>query len=272
MHSQLCDNNNASLFDDEINHQLNSASKHCLADLSGSSLMDRVDSKFLLPTEQLLQVLNSCINYYSVLEIEDKSIFHYRNIYFDNNELKFYNQHHNRKLNRNKVRHRNYSDSDISYLEVKFKNNKGRTIKTRMSADNDPSIALDSGYAFLKQQGIAAPEHLRPSQLCTYNRISLANNQLSERITIDLNLSFTNQMGSKPRATEHNKAFKLSNYIIAELKQDKLNRHSPFFQLMRELAIRPQGFSKYCMGVSLSNKQVKSNRFKSNILKLHKGV
>ena len=269
MHSQLCENNIAFSFDDEINHQLNGATKHALADLSGTSLMDRVDSKFLLPMDQLLRALHSCIDNYSVLEIQDKSIFHYRNIYFDNNELAFYNQHHNRKLNRNKVRHRNYTDSNISFLEVKFKNNKGRTIKTRQSVDNDPYLALDSGYLFLEQQGISSPEQLKPSQLCTYDRISLANNELSERITLDLNLSFTNQIAAD---RDNNRAFRLANYVIAELKQSKLNRSSPFFQLMRELGIRPQGFSKYCMGVSLSNNQVKTNRFKPNLLKLQKGA
>ena len=269
MHSQLCESNFAFSFDDEISHQLNSATKHSLADLSGTSLMDRVDSKFLLPMDQLLRTLHSSIDNYSVLEIQDKSIFHYRNIYFDNNELAFYKQHHNRKLNRNKVRHRNYTDSNISFLEVKFKNNKGRTIKTRQSVDNDPCIALDSGDLFLKQQGISSPEQLKPSQLCTYDRISLANNELSERITIDLNLSFTNQIGVD---RDNNQAFRLSSYAIAELKQNKLNRSSPFFQLMRELGIRPQGFSKYCMGVSLSNDQVKTNRFKSNLLQLQKGA
>jgi len=272
MHSQLCNKNNAFSFDDEINHQLNSATKHCLADLSSSSLMDRVDSKFLLPVDQLLNVLNRCTNYYSALEIQDKSIFHYKNIYFDNNELTFYNQHHNRKLNRHKVRHRNYTDSNISYLEIKFKTNKGRTIKTRQPTDNNPFTALDSGYTFLKQQGITTPEHLIPSQLCAYNRISLANNDLSERITLDLNLSFTNQVTEKLNAHQNSQAVRLSDYVVAELKQNKLNRQSPFFQLMREIGIRSQGFSKYCMGVSLSNRQVKSNRFKANIIKLQRGA
>ena len=56
---------------------------------------------------------------------------------------------------------------------------------------------------------------------------------------------------------------------MAELKQEKLNRQSPFYRLMREMGIRPKGFSKYCMGQSLTNnKHIKSNRFKANLIRL----
>ena len=66
-------------------------STHELSGLVNSSLMDRVDSKFLLPTSALLQVLNSCNAFYSLLKIEDATIFQYDNIYFDTNLLDFYN-------------------------------------------------------------------------------------------------------------------------------------------------------------------------------------
>jgi len=257
-------------FENTIDQLLKSANKHSLADLSDSSLMDRVDSKFLLPADQLPHVLNICSNHYSALEIADKSKFQYQNIYFDTPLLDFYNQHHNRKLNRHKVRHRYYADSGISYLEVKFKTNKGRTVKTRQLVDNQPREALDSSYVFLKQQGITAPDSLKPSQLCTYDRISFANQQLTERITLDLNLSWTN---SQSWNFDSSQAVTMPNFVVAELKQEKRDRNSPFFQLMREIAIRPQGFSKYCMGVSLTKKQqVKSNRFKANILQLQRGA
>jgi hypothetical protein len=273
MHSQLCNKNSTFSFEDEIDQLLKRAAKHNLTDLSDSSLMNRVDSKFLLPVDQLLNVLNKCNNYYSALEIQNKSVFHYKNIYFDTRELDFYNKHHNRKLNRHKVRHRNYADSGISYLEVKFKTNKGRTIKTRQPVDNNPSTALDSSYSFLKQQGIIAPDCLKPAQLCTYDRISFASQQLSERITLDLNLNFTNWINRKSSTADDSQAYKMPTFVIAELKQAKRDRKSPFFQLMRELGIRPQGFSKYCMGVSLTNQpQIKSNRFKANIIKLQRGA
>ena len=65
----------------------------------------------------------------------------------------------------------------------------------------------------------------------------------------------------------------LSDFYIAELKQAKLDRQSPFYKLMREMNIRPKGFSKYCMGQTLTNnKHIKSNRFKQNLIKLNKGA
>ena len=44
--------------------------------------------------------------------------------------------HQNKKLNRYKIRQREYLISDISFFEIKFKSNKGRTIKKRIKTKN----------------------------------------------------------------------------------------------------------------------------------------
>ena len=41
----------------------------------------------------------------------------------------FFLDHHNRRVNRNKIRFREYVGSNLTFLEVKTKNNKGKTIK-----------------------------------------------------------------------------------------------------------------------------------------------
>jgi len=255
--------------DAQIGTTLNSFSSHNLTGIANSSLMNRIDSKFLLPVDSLIQVLNACKSYYSLLKIDGVSVFQYDNIYFDTTELNFYNNHHNRKLNRYKVRHRHYADVGTSYLEVKFKNNKGRTIKNRRIAEKDENIALSSNHDFLKNNGIARAKSLIATQKVDYQRISLANDAQRERLTLDLNINFASTLEqSKP---EDN--YTLSNFYIAELKQEKLDRQSPFYRLMREMSIRSKGFSKYCMGHALTNnKHIKSNRFKANVIKLNNGV
>ena len=243
--------------------------KHDLSDLKNSELMDRVDSKFLLPVDTLSHILASCNNFYSVLTIDDVNLFQYNNIYFDTANLDFYRSHHNRKLNRYKVRHRNYADVGSSFLEVKFKNNKGRTIKTRCASDDKPSAALISNARFLDSNGIEQSNSLIASQSCNYQRISLANDAQHERLTLDLNVNFINQLNN----SNFENSYILSNFYIAELKQEKLNRQSPFYRLIREMAIRSKGFSKYCMGVSLTNnKHIKTNRFKANLMRLERGA
>ena len=48
---------------------------------------------------------------------------------------KFYNDHHNQRVNRHKIRFREYVDSGLIYLEVKCKTNKGKTVKKRLKVD-----------------------------------------------------------------------------------------------------------------------------------------
>jgi hypothetical protein len=255
--------------DSQIGTTLKGYSSHDLTGIANSSLMNRIDSKFLLPVDSLIQVLNACKSYYSLLKIDGVSVFQYDNIYFDTTQLNFYNHHHNRKLNRYKVRHRHYADVGTSYLEVKFKNNKGRTIKNRRIAERDGDIALSSNHDFLKNNGIDCPNSLIATQEVGYQRISLANDAQRERLTLDLNVNFANTLEQSKAENDYT----LSNFYIAELKQEKLDRQSPFYQLMRKMSIRPKGFSKYCMSHALTNNQsIKSNRFKANVIKLNNGA
>jgi hypothetical protein len=64
----------------------------------------------------------------------------------------------------------------------------------------------------------------------------------------------------------------MDHLVIAELKQDRVQRQSPFYQLMRSMHVRPYRFSKYCMGVMAlqQNTDLKSNRFKHKKLVLDK--
>ena len=95
-----------------------------------------------------------------------------------------------------------------------------------------------------------------------FNRITLVGKKLNERLTLDLNLSFKS----------NGKQASLENIIIAELKQERVSRTSPFFKTMKALMIRPYRLSKYCIGViELYGKQnVKYNRFKKKLLRIKK--
>ena len=70
-------------FDTNVTDAISKYTKHDLSDLKNSELMDRVDSKFLLPVDTLSHILASCNNFYSVLTIDDVNLFQYNNIYFD---------------------------------------------------------------------------------------------------------------------------------------------------------------------------------------------
>ena len=105
---------------------------HCLAEQMQARLMNRVDTKFLVPAYLLDACLRGLEHHYSILEIDGRRRFTYDTLYFDTPERQLYLDHHNGKLNRFKLRIRHYRETGDSFLEVKKKNNRERTIKNRL--------------------------------------------------------------------------------------------------------------------------------------------
>ena len=104
--------------------------EHSLDQASKLSLMSRFDTKYLLPLHLLPLLLQKMEQEYTVLQVNSKKVHEYETQYFDTPSFRFYLQHHNKKLNRPKVRLRNYAQSNAAFLEVKYKNNKKRTEKS----------------------------------------------------------------------------------------------------------------------------------------------
>ncbi len=246
-----------------IDKALNQFATHGLSDVNNAKLMDRVDSKFVIPVELLPQLLEKSRNYYSLLSVDGESLNDYHNVYFDTDNFSYYNMHHNGKLNRIKVRHRHYRTSGAAFLEIKFKSNTGRTLKTRIPADTDAKRAIAEHKDFLLDQGVSDLGKLQPSQIVGYQRICLASESLGERVTLDTKASFVDPVSGREVV--------LNDVVIIELKQRRIDRQSPFYRLLRSLGMRPQSFSKYCAGVSMTTtNRVKTNRFKGDINKVTK--
>lgn len=53
----------------------------------------------------------------------------------------------------------------------------------------------------------------------------------------------------------------LPGVAIAEVKRERGHNQSEFARLMKEERIRPTGFSKYCIGVSMLYPAIKHNQF-----------
>lgn len=225
-----------------------------LTDLNKASLMDRVDSKFMIPMSFLPTLLSQLTNDYRVLDIDGKRCFTYQNQYLDTPNMDLYTEHHNGKLNRYKVRQRCYVDTATEYLEVKLKNNKQRTIKTRIKLAND--INNDNiRNNFIKSEMNDRHQNLNVVQQSGYKRIALANEEKAERLTLDFSLWY--------KSTDGKRTVNLPDFFIAELKQIKKSKSSPFYQLMSKHNVFPSSFSKYCIGCALLYPDIlKVNRFK----------
>lgn len=239
---------------------INSYTGVSLSDMDQVKLMNRTDRKFWFNRNQLSDILKSLEQNYSVLEIEGKRMMSYESTYYDTLDDLMYYTHHRGKLNRYKIRRRNYMISGISFLEIKFKNNKGRTIKKRIPTQYEMPQFSEKDTQFIKEKSPYQPHLLKPSLINNFKRITLVNKNMHERCTIDLHLNYTYQ----------GKKYLMDDLVVVEVKTEGLSAYSPMAHKLSEKRIKPSGFSKYCIGRSLVEPQLKSNNFKSKQRELKK--
>ncbi|MDR2854159.1 MAG: polyphosphate polymerase domain-containing protein [Prevotellaceae bacterium] len=235
-----------------------------LDEMKNIHLMDRVDSKFVTNIALLPYLLEEMLPYFKVQITNNSSVAPYATQYFDTPDLGMFLMHHNGKLNRQKIRIRSYIDSNLSFLEIKNKNNKGRTSKKRIRVQASHIDSIDDlkeDKNFLNENSLFSSDSLVPVLANNFNRMTFVNTKATERITIDVNLSFQNYITGNKSVLE--------NLMILELKQDGL-QHSDFREILSRLRIRSSSFSKYCMGTFLTNANVKSNRMKGKWAKVSK--
>ena len=215
--------------------------------------MNRTDRKFCFHITLLPAILSKIHPYYKILEVGQNRISRYKTLYYDTANFNLYKMHLYGKLNRYKVRHRTYLESNLGFFEVKFKNNKGRTIKSRVNQKEVPDGFDETIHTFIQSKSTLNSESLIPAIWIKYNRITLVSRESAERLTIDLNLEFIK--------SDTNLCFE--TLVIAEVKQDK-KVSSVFFNAMKENNIREGSISKYAMGIAMTC-DVKKNNFKEKL-------
>ena len=231
-----------------------------LEEMDRVKLLNRTDTKFVMHIDQLPGLLRRANQFYKSIDIEHNRIFTYRSLYYDTDDLSMYHDHHRGKLNRFKIRYREYVETNKSFLEIKFKSNKSRTIKSRIERDEIPDNFSTKALDFLNKNTPYQAEELKPIIWNNFKRLTLVHKTAQERLTIDFNLRFSNDKNCA----------ELPQLAIIELKQDKFSVSSDFYKLLREEGIQPSGMSKYCTGMILLTPDLKHNRFKSNMLNLER--
>ena len=231
-----------------------------LEQMKGIKLMNRTDTKFITTIDRLEELLLKAQSQYWAQDIDGDRNMPYFTRYFDTPECAMYVSHQNGKKTRQKVRVRSYLSSELAFIEVKNKNNHGRTKKKRIAIEHK-DVEQDEYNEFLCQHLSYDPEILLGQIENQFNRITLVNKQKTERLTIDTELKFKNLVTKNELGLER--------LVIIELKRDG-NVYSPIRDIMRDLHIHPQGFSKYCMGMALTNESLKRNRFKERLMLLEK--
>ena len=246
-----------------------------LAQMESVKLMNRIDTKYAVPRAVLPLILEAAKADYFVQEIDGKRIATYDTMYYDTEELDMYVRHHDRQLVRQKIRVRQYVDSNLTFLEIKRKNNKGRTSKKRITVPgfaitaDTPSVLKHKRKddeqvtvaGFIDAKSRYEWSEITPHLWTKFHRITLVNKAKTERLTIDMDLIWDNVVSGEKKT--------FAELVIIELKRDG-NVPSKMTHIMLDHRIHPLKISKYCIGTALTTPSIKKNRFKSKIRKITK--
>lgn len=238
-----------------------------LEQMQAVKLMNRIDTKYVTSEALAMQLISIAAKYGYRVQIHGGVIAaRYDTRYFDTELRDTYIVHHNRQLTRQKIRTRHYEDGSATYLEVKNKSNRGRTKKRRIEIPLDNLMGfMDNSEAlsFIEPLARYNIKSLSPAVATRFVRITIVNPELTERITIDLNLEFTDLRSG----TEG----KIEGMSIIEIKQDG-NIRSKAKEILNSLRVKPMRVSKYCLGTALTVKGIKRNRMIEKIRRIKKRI
>lgn len=249
------------VIDARIDELLTNLKPITLDEMKGIRLMNRTDTKFVTNKENLARLLELAQGKYYAQFNEGSKIANYMTTYWDTENHKFYLEHHNGRAPRQKVRVRTYMDSDITFLEIKTKNNHGRTKKKRVEVPSQQITGEGGNEEFLQERVHLGLSDIHPTVRNQFHRITLVNYEKTERLTIDYDVSFHNM--------ETGRSADVGQLVIIELKRDG-NVFSPVLDMLRQLRIKPSGFSKYCIGSVMTNDRLKQNNFRERMVTFSK--
>ena len=251
----------------EFEKRLDALAPITLAEMDAIKLMNRIDSKYLTDEDTLAGILSDAADAgYRAAFVNGLKIVPYDSIYYDTPQLKMFTDHQRGKTVRQKVRTRQYVSSGLTFLEIKRKNNKGRTKKKRIEIPADlfrdfSTSAEACGY--LAEKSAFRADEISPTLETIFRRITLVNPARTERLTIDTALNFVNLRNGNRTG--------LADAVIIELKQDG-RAASTMKEILLRHRVKPVRVSKYCIGTTMTDPLARSHRFKMRIRRIEKTI
>ncbi|MFI3318174.1 MAG: polyphosphate polymerase domain-containing protein, partial [Rikenellaceae bacterium] len=233
-----------------IDSVINTFQSISLDKMDSVKLMNRTDLKYWFHRDLLADLLLDVAQKYYIMEIDGERNLPYSTIYYDTGHDDMYENHHRGKMNRYKIRRRNYLSTNSSFLEVKFKSNKGRTVKVRNNSDYRIGFNAED-QVFIAQNSPYSSVDLVEVLENGFCRLMLVSKSMDERCTIDSGLRFISSAGE----------VNFNDLVVVEVKRDG-RAPSAIIETLNRMRIKPSGFSKYCIGRSLIEKALPLNNFK----------
>jgi hypothetical protein len=147
-------------------------------------------------------------------------------------------------------------ESDLRYFEVKLKGGRGETVKERIEAHEALGERLSApAQSFLREclgshYGLELDLQLHRMLTVRYRRMTIGALDGSERVTVDVDLSFAGSKGGRARLAP--------DWAIIETKSEQGRGAGD--RCLRSLGLRPvDSCTKYCIGIALTRPDVRSN-------------
>lgn len=219
-----------------------------LAELTATAaLQTRVDRKYVVPAAaavRLVRELAASPDPARVLRVDGRHDVGYASVYFDTPDLVSFLLAARRRPRRFKVRTRTYVEQVSSWLEVKTRDRRGRTVKHRVPHDAARPDHLDAvAHAFV--DGVLADERLdvavrdlAPVLSTTYRRATVLLPD-GGRLTVDSGLLCRTPDGAGVRSAEH---------TVVETKT--AGHAGSADRLLWRAGHRPDRISKYATGLA----------------------
>jgi hypothetical protein len=224
--------------------------------LAKRDLLQRTDTKYVMPRQLFPQLLANLDVHYRILLAGDSPAALYLTEYFDTPSYDLFHDHRRGKRLRFKVRVRHYLDRAMSYLEVKGKCAESGTTKRRRPLRFLSEELSPEDVRFISDNTTLDGFALVPVMVNQFRRVTLIGLEFPERITFDMDMQFENDAG----------VHKLPKVLVAEVKQAQLTRQSPMLRALSLHGIRPASASKYCIGTMLLNPTLRQNRLRPALL------
>lgn len=225
--------------------------------LDAAALQTRVDRKYLVPSETAARLVAGLPGA-AVLQIDGLREFRYESVYLDTPDLLSYAGTALRRRRRFKVRTRTYLDSDDAWLEVKTREARGRTVKTRLPIEPTQRDGLDErGRRFVDEvlpaRGVALTpgDRLVPTLTSHYRRSTLYLPRCGARVTVDTALTWTDTDGTWLAP---------SGLVVVETKTATATP-SDADRALWAMGHRPVRFSKYGTGMAALHPDLPASRW-----------
>ena len=210
-----------------------------------AALLRRVDSKYVVPRDTFAELLGRLRGDHRVLEIDGRRAFSYSTTYFDTRQLRCFVDHVEDRVPRFKARSRLYENSGRCVFEVKLKRSEDETDKRQIDYDSAvrhrvTDSAMECVRSALDDAGLAAPDSLEPTLTTSFDRLTFAARQGSQRMTCDLGVTLRGP---------HGQAEMPEDLVLVETKSERGD--SPADRELARLSIAPTSLSKYRVGMSL---------------------